>query len=177
MTWFASLLGGINVGGHRNVPMGELRGLFADLGYPEAKTYIQSGNVVFEAEAEAAALEADLGGAIERRFGFPVLVIVRSREELDAVIAANPFDGRDLDLSRMVVTFLSAPIPEGVSLVVPDGYPEEVVGAGREVYVSYPDGMGRSTLDRSGVWKPLAGIGATTRNWRTVCTLRRLMGE
>lgn len=172
MTTYVALLRGINVGGHNKVPMAELRELFAALGHRGARTYIQSGNVVFDAEADAGTLEREIKAGIAKRFGFDVPVMVRSRAELDMVLAAHPFGDRELDPAKVAVVFLSGPIGE---VTVADGYPEEAVSAGRELFIHYPDGMGRSKLDRSGFWKQLGDVTTTTRNWRTVTMLRQLM--
>ncbi|ADD45079.1 DUF1697 domain-containing protein [Stackebrandtia nassauensis] len=172
MATYVALLRGINVGGHNKLPMAELRDLFATLGHPGARTYIQSGNVVFDAEAEASDLERDIAAGIADRFGYTVAVMVRSREQLDAVLAAHPFGGRDLDPAKVAVVFLSATVD---AVTVPEGYPEEAVSVGRELFIHYPDGMGKSKLDRSGFWKQLGDTKTTVRNWRTVTKLREMM--
>lgn len=174
MTRYVALLRGINVGGHHKVPMAELRELFAELGHAGARSFIQSGNVVLDADADAATLESELAAAIAKRFGFEVPVMVRSRADLDAVLAADPFGGRDLDPAKVAVMFLSGQIG---AVTVPDGCPEEAVAAGRELFIHYPEGMGRSKLERSGFFKQLNGVTTTTRNWRTVTKLRAMMDD
>ena len=91
MARFIALLRGINVGGHALVPMARLRDICAGLGWNEVETYIQSGNVVFEASGKAAALEAALEKALAGAFGFAPAVIVRSAAQVRALAAANPF--------------------------------------------------------------------------------------
>lgn len=172
MTTYVALLRGINVGGHNKVPMAELRELFAELGHPGARTFIQSGNVVFDAETDAATLAAEVSAGIARRFGHTVPVLVRDRAELDAVLAADPFAGRGLDPAKVGVVFLSAPV---APVTVPPPHPEEAVVVGRELFIHYPDGMGKSKLDRSGFFKQLGDVATTTRNWRTVTKLRAMM--
>src|SRR6476469_8639107 len=85
-----ALLRGINVGGHRKVPMAQLRALAEELGFANVRTYVASGNLVFDGEGTGAALEARLERAIEHRFGFPVDVIVRSAAQWAAHARANP---------------------------------------------------------------------------------------
>ncbi|MGH8876259.1 MAG: aminopeptidase N [Stackebrandtia sp.] len=172
MTSWVALLRGINVGGHKKLPMAELRALFAELGYPGARTFIQSGNVVFDADTDAETLRASIEAGIAGTFGFEVPVLVRDKARLEAVLAANPFAGRDLEPSKLAVVFLSAPLTEAT---VPDGHPEEAgVGAG-ELFIYYPNGMGKSKLDRSVFWKQLGDTTTTVRNWRTVNKLREMM--
>src|SRR6476469_9548370 len=85
-----ALLRGINVGGHRKVPMAQLRALAEELGFANVRTYVASGNLVFDGEGTGAALEARLEQAIERTFGFPVDVIVRSGAQWAVHVRANP---------------------------------------------------------------------------------------
>ncbi|HIW61251.1 MAG TPA: DUF1697 domain-containing protein [Candidatus Stackebrandtia excrementipullorum] len=179
MDGYVALLRGINVGGHKKVPMAELRDVFADVGYPGARTYIQSGNVVFDGVGDPASARDRIASGIADRFGFDVPVIIRSAAELDAVIAARPFPGRDLDPAKLTVTFLARPITDETrrAVAVPDGLPEEAVVTTTEVYIYYPDGQGKSTLDRSPFWKPLGKAVTTTRNWRTILKLRQMLGH
>lgn len=169
MTTYVVLLRGVNVGGHRKVPMAQLREALEEAGFDRVRTYIQSGNVVLDADRDAGAVGDEVAAVIADRFGHTVPVMVRSAADLDRIVAQDPFAGRDLDESKVTVTFLSGPAPD---LAVPAGQPEEARTDGTEVWVHYPDGMGRSTLDRSGFWKPLGDVAGTTRNLRTVRRLR-----
>lgn len=179
MTGYVALLRGINVGGHKKVPMAQLRELFSELGYRDARTYIQSGNVVFEGFDPPATIRSSIEAGIADRFGFNVSVIVRSQAELDAVIAADPFTGRELEPSKVTVTFLADLLPESTRelVAVPDELPEEAVVTETELYIYYPEGMGKSKLDRSRFWKPLGAAVTTTRNWRTVLKLQDMLTE
>ena len=172
MTGQLALLRGINVGGHKRVPMARLRELFAELGYRGARTFIQSGNVVFDSDDDPQALRTAIEAGIERAFGFAVPVLVRDRARLDAVLAGNPFAGRDLDPSKLTVAFASVP-PSGAT--APAGHPEEVAVAAGELFIYYPDGMGKSKLDQSVFFKGRGDVTITTRNWRTVTKLRAMM--
>ncbi|MFG3342114.1 DUF1697 domain-containing protein [Glycomyces sp. NPDC048151] len=165
MTTYVVLLRGVNVGGHRKVPMADLRAALDEAGFDRVRTYIQSGNIVLDADEDAAAV----AGVIADRFGHTVPVMVRTAADLDRITAADPFAGRGLDESKVTVTFLSGPAPD---LTVPAGQDEEAHTDGTEVWVYYPGGLGTSTLERSGFWKPLAGTEATARNLRTVRKLR-----
>lgn len=176
MKTYAALLRGINVGGHKKLPMAELRTVAASLGCASPRTYIQSGNLVCEWDGPAERLEQRLTAGIAAHFGFTVPTMVRSADELARIAAAHPWPDRELDPAKLTVAFLSAPVPPGVALPVPDGLSEEAVVSGREVYVYYPDGQGRSKLEQRGFWKPLAGIDVTVRNWRTLQKLIDLAG-
>jgi uncharacterized protein (DUF1697 family) len=170
-----ALLRGINVGGHRRVPMAELRDIAGALGFGDPVTYIQSGNLVFDTDLDEAATVAALASAFEGRFGFPVPVIVRSAAELAAVAASHPFDGLDLKARFFMVAFLDrAPTVDVPTAIDPDSYlPDRFTVEGREVYLAYPNGSGRSKLNHTLLERRL-GVGATVRNWPTVTTLAAL---
>ncbi|MCD0445146.1 DUF1697 domain-containing protein [Glycomyces sp. A-F 0318] len=166
---YVALLRGVNVGGRRKLPMAELRAALTGAGFDRVRTYIQSGNVVLDADGAAEAVAADVRAVIAGRFGHTVPVVVRTAGQIAAVADADPFAGRDLDPAKVTVSFLSGPAP---ALAVPAGQPEEAVAAGTEVWVYYPRGQGASTLERTAFWKPLAGLDVTARNLRTVRRLR-----
>jgi uncharacterized protein (DUF1697 family) len=167
-----AFLRGINVGGHNRVPMAELRALFTRLGYPDAATLVQSGNVLF------AAAGADLSSLAERlerefadSFGFASRFVLRSRDELVEVAARNPFPAAVGEPAKLHVVFLSeVPTAEALDRLVPTP-PDEFVVDGRHVYVRYPDGAGRSKL------KLELGVPATARNWNTLTRVLALMSR
>src|SRR5690348_15208602 len=111
MAGYVALLRGINVGGKNPVPMAELRACIESAGFTDVATYIQSGNVVFGAPAggSAAALTGTLEPLLSQRFGFALTVVVRSRAQMRAVVAAAP-DGFGGDLHRCDVIFLKRPL-------------------------------------------------------------------
>ena len=169
-----SILRGINVGGHRKISMEQLRECYESLGFNGVRTYIQSGNVVFEHEtADPSEIVDRIRGAIKRSFGLDVQVIIRTKEEMLSVIKSMPFKG--LDQSKVHVTFLSEK-PEGFPLkeidAVRDGA-ERFSFSGREVYLFCPNGYGRSKLSNQFLEKKTE-VYATTRNWRTVNALSAL---
>ncbi|WP_205326463.1 DUF1697 domain-containing protein [Glycomyces sp. YM15] len=174
MTTYVALLRGVNVGGHRKTPMGELREALAAAGFDRVRTHLQSGNVVLESDRDAAAVAASVADVVAAAFGHTVPVMVRTAAEMDRIVGSDPFAGRGLDESKVTVTFLSGPAP---ALPVPAGQPEEAHADGTEVWVHYPGGLGRSTLERAGFWKPLGAVEATTRNLRTVRRLRDMAAE
>ena len=174
MPVLVSMLRGINVGGHNKINMGELRSLYESLGLQDAQTYVQSGNVVFRTkERNHAVLAKRIEEAIERRFGFRVDVIVRTASELRDVIARNPFaKRRAVDPGKLLITFLanhpSAQARDQVLKMNTD--PEELHIDGREVYIYFPNGMGRSKLSWPTIGKKLGTTG-TGRNWNSVTKL------
>ncbi|MBB4662346.1 DUF1697 domain-containing protein [Conexibacter arvalis] len=173
-----ALLRGINVGGGKKVPMAQLRELVEGLGHTAVRTYVQSGNVVFTA-ADPDAAAAEVGEGIERAiaaaFGFDVLVTIRTRDELAAVIAADPFAGVADHPSRYHVLFLAeAGDPRRLEELDRAAYePERFALRGRELYLWTPEGLGRSKLAQALSERRL-GVAATARNWRTVTTLLAL---
>jgi uncharacterized protein (DUF1697 family) len=170
---YVALLRGINVGGHNKLAMSELVGLVEGVGGHEVETYIQSGNVVFCAPpALAAALPVAISEAIATTAGVRCDVIVREGDEIVAVAADHPFAATGLDEKFLHVAFLAAePAPERAELLDLDGtMPEEVEVRGREVFVAYHCGVGRSKLrfDR-------LGVAATARNLRTLRKLAEMV--
>ena len=163
------MLRGINVGSSRRVPMADLRELLKDAGFENVETYVQSGNIALDSAAKPATLERRLAELIEDRFGFEVPVIVRSRKQLAAVIAHDPFQGVADNPKRYQVSFLSEKLSaDTVTRLQELAHESERVAVhGREVYAWHPDGVARSKL-----WNALAGKGlgvtATARNWTTV---------
>jgi uncharacterized protein (DUF1697 family) len=160
-----ALLRGVNVGG-RKVPMADLREVFEDLGHSKVRTYIQSGNVVFDAKASGSSLRATLEKAIDRRFGLDVTVLLRTPAELAKIVKQNPY-GPDA-----YVTFLDGlPDRKRVAALDPAPFaPDEFRVSGHQVYVCCPNGYGRTKINNTFFEKKLS-TRATTRNWNTVETL------
>jgi uncharacterized protein (DUF1697 family) len=169
-----SLLRGVNLGGHHKIKMDELRTLYATLGLRDVQSYVQSGNVVFRTdERTLPPLAERIENAIEKKYGFHSDVILRTTADLRDVIARNPFARhRDIEPAKLLVTFLAQHPPKELSAqilaVKPD--PEKLHLDGRELYVYFPDGMGRSKLFSTLFGKLLKKEG-TGRNWNTVTKL------
>jgi uncharacterized protein (DUF1697 family) len=166
MTVFVALLRAVNVGGTGRLPMADLVRMAEVLGFREPETYIASGNLIFQWDGTEAEVVSGLGRALADYAGTDVGVVVRTAAELAAVAAANPFP--DAQPSRTVVLFLPTPPPPDAlgDVVAPDG--EEVRPGRRELYVHYPNGMGRSRL------KLPAAAHGTGRNMNTVRKLVEL---
>lgn len=182
MAVLISLLRGVNVGGHNLIKMEALRAVFASLGFEDCQTYVQSGNVVFRAgspkgapggERQMAPLARRLEDALERRFGFRPDVILRTAAELREVVERNPFaKRREIVPAKLQVAFLARQpgADAGRQLRALEIHPEELHLDGREIYIHYPNGMGRARLSGP-VMDRILKIPLTCRNWNTVSKL------
>jgi uncharacterized protein (DUF1697 family) len=170
-----ALLRGINLGPVRRVSMPELRTVLADAGYADAQTLLQSGNIVLTSKKRPDKLARDLEQLIEERLGVEAPVIVRTRDELAAIIEHDPLGDVADDPKRHVVYFLDGePAPEVVrDLEAEDVAPEALAFAGREIHTWHPDGIQRSPLVKLLTDKRL-GVTYTARNWNTVTKLLAL---
>ncbi|MEU7281555.1 DUF1697 domain-containing protein [Streptomyces sp. NPDC045431] len=184
-TRYAALLRGINVSGHRKVPMAELRTVLAGLGLGDVQTYLQSGNAVFssgsddgeDVEDGEEALRVRLERAVEKHFGFPVDCVVREGTYLRAIADACPFPAAELEGKQLHVTFFSERVgPERFAALDQAAFlPEEFRIGDRALYLYAPEGLGRSKLAEA-LGRPALtkGIIGTTRNWNTVVKLVEL---
>jgi uncharacterized protein (DUF1697 family) len=164
MAIFVGLLRAINVGGTGMLSMKELSALCEGLGFKKVRTYIQSGNVVLESSLSEENVKAKLEHALAKKMGRKIDVLVRSAPELGSVLEANPFP--DAPPAKVAVIFLPGPAPKALleNLAAPGG--EEVRRGNREIYIFYPDGMGRSKLKL-----PAIARAGTARNINTVAKL------
>jgi uncharacterized protein (DUF1697 family) len=163
MPAFVALVRAVNVGGTGKLPMTVLTRLCCKAGFENVKTYIASGNVVFESEKSAAQIKAALEASLKRYAGKPVGVVVRTGPDMAAVLEANPF--REAPPNRVVAIFLDEPPPPDALDTISGQQDEKVALGRREIYVWYGDGMGRSKLRI-----PAAARG-TARNMNTVAKL------
>lgn len=176
MTVFIALLRAINVG-KRQVPMAELRALCAEIGLKDAQTYIQSGNIVFEAADERSAIEARLEAALAARFGFEVDVIMRSAAQWSALISANPLPGPSAAEPNRVMMMLSKSTPSANAAELLEqaaAADEKMRVAGDAIWGHFPAGLGTSLLTPNLINKA-AGSPTTARNWRTVLKLQEMI--
>ena len=164
---FVALLRAVNVGGTGKLPMSELRGLCERLGFGHVRTYIASGNVMFDTDGDEERVQTRLAAGLQEHVGKPVGVMLRTAAQLEAVIAANPYPERASNLVH--VLFLNEPPPDDLLLGVSGRGAEEIASRGREVYVHYPHGQGASKL------KLPAAAAGTARNMNTVLKLAELM--
>ena len=163
MNIYIALLRAVNVGGTGKLPMAELRAMCEASGFTRVRTYIASGNVVFESAATARQAKAALEAQLERYAGKPVGVLIRTAAEMEQVLAANPFP--QAAPNRAVAIFLDDPPPADALEAIRHRKEEQVVLGAREIYVHYGDGMADSKLVI-----PAAKAG-TARNLNTIAKL------
>ncbi|MBX0328995.1 DUF1697 domain-containing protein [Oscillochloris sp. ZM17-4] len=174
-----ALLRGINVSGRNRIPMAELRALCAEIGWGDAQSYIQSGNLIFRADAAPADLEAALERAITGRFGLTIPVIVRAAASWPGYIGANPFPEASAREPNLVMLALSKAPPkddaaERLQERAVSG--ERIALAAGALWVHYAEGVARSKLAPA-LFDRLAGSPVTARNWRTTLKLGELAAE
>ncbi len=178
MQKYISILRGINVSGQKKIKMADLKSTYENLGFQNVVTYIQSGNVIFNAERQSRIeLVSTIEALIEETYHFHVPVQIRTNSEFESIIQGCPFGAVDIDRdgTKVLVTFLSS-APEETAIAGIQEYvaaPEKLVIIGTEVYLYCPNGYGKSKLSNVFVEKKL-GVEATTRNWKTVLKLYQL---
>jgi uncharacterized protein (DUF1697 family) len=177
METYIAILRGINVSGYKIIKMDELREAFGSLNYKNVRTYIQSGNVVFDYKKTR---QNDLKKSIEKRifetFGFEVPVIVKEKKEVEYILKNNPFvNKRKEDSIKLHVTFLAEePDQANVNKIKELKYEgAEFIVSGKAVYLFCPDRYGYTKLNNS-FFETKLKVAATTRNWRTVNELANI---
>lgn len=168
-----ALLRGINVGGKNKLPMRDLVRLFESAGCTNVATYIQSGNVVFDASAAIVkSLSRSVSAAIEREFGWRVPVLLRTADEIAKTAASSPF--RDLEHTH-VIFLAELPSRAAIAALDPNRSPgDEFEVAGREIYAFCPHGVARTKLTNDYFDRALSTT-STSRNFRTVLALKAMV--
>jgi uncharacterized protein (DUF1697 family) len=171
---YVALWRGVNVGGKNKLPMKDLAKIFEKCGCANVRTYIQSGNVVFQYSTSVARLHEAVGVAIEKQFGFLPSVVFRKLGDMEYIVKNSPFLKAGAQETELHVVFLAeAPSSDEVARLerskVP---PDEFAVRGKEIYLRSPNGAGKSKL-ASVKLKTVA----TARNWRTVNTLIEMMKD
>jgi uncharacterized protein (DUF1697 family) len=169
MPVFVLLLRAVNVGGTGKLPMSDLKGLCEQAGFRNVRTYIASGNVVAERDGSGTQAKAALEAELRTYAGKPVGVIVRTAAEMAKVVALNPFPDRAAN--HAVVIFLDRAPPSDALENVKGHANEEMRLGAREIYVHYPEGIGRSKL------RIPAMSDGTARNMNTVAKLAAMTAE
>ena len=174
---FVVLLRGINVGGHKRVPMQELRVLASQVGCTEVLSYIQSGNLVLLSTASASVLESSLERSIAEHFGFEVEAIARRGEDWLAYAQGTPYPAVETERPHLLLLGLAKrPLARGAKAAIGQraiaGEQVEVVGDA--IWIDYVGGSARSKVTPS-VLDRAAGSTVTTRNWRTVLKLAEMV--
>ncbi len=174
-----ALLRGINVGGHKPVAMADLRAVLARLGFEDARSLLQSGNLVFRSGPRSAAqLERSLETEVAKCLAIETDFFVRTADEWKRIVARNPFTAEARrDPGRLVVVFLKeAPAVEGVGVLQAAIKDQEIARvSGKQLYLVYPNGIGRSKLTTVLIERTLRTRG-TARNWNTILKLAAAAG-
>ncbi|MEZ4803586.1 MAG: DUF1697 domain-containing protein [Gelidibacter sp.] len=176
MKTYIILLKGINVGGHKKVPMAELRELLTKEGFQNLKTYIQSGNVVLQSSETASKVEAKMQKAIKSHFGFEVSVIVKTNKELQAIFDASPFSKNTKEKSYFIM-FNKTPDKELLKEVESISFENEEVILKKDALYFYSSvGYGNAKFNMNTYEKKLKVTG-TARNFNTMVKLLSLSEE
>ncbi|MBC7695119.1 MAG: DUF1697 domain-containing protein [Burkholderiales bacterium] len=180
MQTYIAILRGINVSGHKMMKMEALRHLLEDLNFKNIKTYIQSGNIVFQdKKTNVDALGKKIAKKISDNFDFEVPVIVKEEKELNDVLNKNPFlTKRKEDITKLHVTFLSdVPEKANVDKIIDATYQsDEFIIIEKVVYIFCPNGYGNTKLNNTFFENKLK-VTATTRNWKTISELVKLASQ
>jgi uncharacterized protein (DUF1697 family) len=178
MPVYISILRGINVSGARKIAMADLKALYENLHLKQVTTYIQSGNVIFSTDKKIAAstLINQIETAIQKKYNFEVPVIIRTAEEMENIIAQNPFlKEKNINIEKLHVTFLGdQPAEENTHrLKTIDFPPDRFIMKGKEIYIYCPDSYGNTKLSNN-FFENRLKVSATTRNWKSVNKLVEL---
>jgi len=167
---YAALLGAINAG--RKLPMADLRAFLEEQGFGEVRTLLASGNAVFDAdETDGDALAARLRPALAAATGCDTLWVLRTHDELAAVVAADPFpDAAAARPNLLLVVFHAAEVPPACMAAFDHDGPERLHAIGRELFIDYVENVGRSKLPTAMRRAKFPREG-TARNWNTVVKL------
>jgi len=174
---YIALLRGINIGRNKRIKMADLVKTFEALGFKKIKTYLQSGNVIFNYDSiDTAKIAENIEEKISQTFGFSVNVVIRTDDELESIVKGNPFIKEAcIEHDKLHVTFLlDVPDPKAVlNLDINKAENEKFEVIGREVYLYCPNGYARTKLKNDMFEKKLNTV-ATTRNWKTTNKLLEL---
>ena len=173
---YVALLRGINVGGNTMIKMDELKAVFSELGFENVKSYINSGNLAFDAKKTTESKLFDkIENAVEAKFGKRVHVMVREQNDIERILKNNPFRGQYKSHKHMHVLFLKEPMPaEKAEQLQESALPgERYEIRDREIYNLLPNGVAGSLLTK-GFFEKKPVIPYTGRNWRTVEKLATL---
>lgn len=167
---YVAFLRGINVGGKNKVKMETLREVCSEIGFENVKTYINSGNVIFETrKTDDKKLAAKIEKAIEKEFGLQIKTIVRSISEIEEIVKNNPFDGQFENDKDLHVFFLDEEMPDDKRelLLSNNNENEKYFVRGREIFCLLKVSVLDSLMGKDYIAKKLKDS-STARNWRTV---------
>ncbi|SNR72956.1 Uncharacterized conserved protein, DUF1697 family [Lutibacter agarilyticus] len=178
MASYIALLRGINVTGHNNIKMADLKQLFLNLGHLNVTTYIQSGNVIFNSKkTNIETLEKEIIDTVYKNFGYNIKVLVITKTELETIFNNNPFVKKNtIDRSKLHVTLLSyKPNLNKIETIncLNSTTNDEFKIKDKSIYLNCPNGYGKTKLNNNFFEKKL-NVSATTRNWKTITKLIEL---
>jgi len=179
MPSYVILLRAVNVGGYGKLSMADFRKTLSDLGFKNIETYIQSGNAVADSNLAVEKVGPSIARALEKLTGAPVDVIVRTHDQLDKLIRANPFAVEAADGTRVHVAFLSAPAAPTARAEferIIEKYPgrrDRYHLASDHIYFHFPDGAADIKFTGKALDKAIGAVG-TARNWNTVVKLHAM---
>jgi uncharacterized protein (DUF1697 family) len=179
LSTYVALLRGINVTGRNKIPMPELCGLCMHLGWADVQSYIQSGNLIFEAEDRPENLETELETAIKGHFDLSIPVLVRTAEDWPAYLANNPFPDASRSEPNLVMLALSKRPPnhDAVERLKARAHNyERVAQVSDALWIHFAAGVAKSKLSPA-LFDRLVGSPVTMRNWRTVLKLDELLNN
>jgi uncharacterized protein (DUF1697 family) len=175
MKSYIAFLRGVNMTGHNSIKMADLSNLFIKMGFSDAETYIQSGNVIFTDHGDI--LPSDFSKTIEKeilqKFNYIVPSMIRTSQELTDLLSVNPFLGeRDFNPAKMAVMFLhEEPSASQLMKVADVDYPPDKFKIiGRDIFIFCPNGFGKTKLYTNFFEKKM-GVTGTARNWKTITTI------
>ena len=178
MKTYVVLLRGINVGGHRKIPMALLKSLITELGGQNIQTYIQSGNIILDSKATPEALSNNIEQQIFKTFGYDIPTTVLTREEFEWCCYNNPFLNSEIDFKELHVTFLNR-VPDDIKTSdlknMPRHKNDRYKLLRNLIFLHTPDGYAKTKFSNQKLEKVLS-CKATTRNWKTVMKLLDMMG-
>ena len=180
MHTYIALLRGINVGGHKKIKMMDLQASFKELGFDKVRSYLQSGNIIFESsDSHCPSVIKKVKDKLLEDFGFSIPLLVKTPGDLNKIINNNPFlKKRGIDSAKLHVSFLSeSPLNGALKELNDIETGKDIFHCLRtEIYLYCPDGYGRTKLSNNFLEKVLS-VEATTRNWKTVNELYRISSE
>jgi uncharacterized protein (DUF1697 family) len=171
-----TFLRGVNMAGHCSMKMADLLPLYKKLGFKDAVTYIQSGNVVFNSDNDAEKIGSDIEEAILKKFNYNVPVMVRTAEEILKINNLNPYlQEMDFEPAKSSVIFLlNEPDADQLVKVADIDYPpDKFIVIGKEIYIYCPNGFGRTKLYTNFFENKMKVIG-TARNWKTLTAITEI---
>ena len=176
---YISILRGINVGGNRVIKMDALRRLYEDLGYINVRTYIQSGNVIFQSnQSDPKEMEMGISNKIKEVFSFDVPVIVKTKDELAGIFRNNSFTQthtNEIDKLHVTLFSIQPKLSDDMNLNISLGNDKFAFGDS-VMYLFCPDGYSKTKLSNQYLEQKLK-VTATTRNWKTITELLKITNE